>query len=313
MALSDELKTLNNAFSGLGVDEKSLISILGKWHPEERKSFRKETPHLFKEDERLFERWNDDRVTLLKHEFMRFKNAVVLWAMHPWERDARLVKEAMKKGPEVYGVIVEIACTRSSEELLGARKAYHSLFDHSIEEDVAYHIDGPESKLLVALVSAYRYEGAKVKDDTAKSEAQTLSHAIKNADTRNPIEDDEVIRILSTRSKPHLQEVYKHYREISGHNIDEDLDADLRLKETVQCLCTPQTYFSKVLEVALRNDVDKNTKKGLTRVIVTRADIDMKEIKEEYQNQYGDSLSNKIEETANGNYKDFLLTLVART
>lgn len=67
--------------------------------------------------------------------------------MHPWERDARLVKEAMKKGPEVYGVIVEIACTRSSEELLGARKAYHSLFDHSIEEDVAYHIDGPESKV----------------------------------------------------------------------------------------------------------------------------------------------------------------------
>lgn len=70
-------------------------------------------------------------------------------------------------------------------------------------------------------MSAYRYEGAKVKDDTAKSEAQTLSHAIKNAEKRNPIEDDEVIRILSTRSKPHLQEVYKHYREISGHNIDE--------------------------------------------------------------------------------------------
>lgn len=70
-------------------------------------------------------------------------------------------------------------------------------------------------------MSAYRYEGAKVKDDTAKSEAQTLSQAIKNADTRNPIKDDEVIRILSTRSKPHLLEVYKHYREISGHNIDE--------------------------------------------------------------------------------------------
>lgn len=76
-------------------------------------------------------------------------------------------------------------------------------------------------QLLVALVSAYRYEGPKVKDDTAKSEAKTLAHAIKNADKRNPIEDDEVIRILSTRSKPHLKEIYKHYQEISGHNIDE--------------------------------------------------------------------------------------------
>lgn len=58
--------------------------------------------------------------------------------------------------------------------------------------------------------------------------------------------------------------------------------------------------------------MDKNIKKGLTRVIVTRADADMKEIKEEYQNLYGVSLTEKIEATANGNYKDFLLTLAAR-
>lgn len=54
------------------------------------------------------------------------------------------------------------------------------------------------------------------------------------------------------------------------------------------------------------------TKKALTRVIVTRADTDMKEIKEEYNKQYGVSLSEKIEDTSNGNYKDFLLTLIAR-
>lgn len=75
------------------------------------------------------------------------QNAVVLWSMHPWERDARLAKEALKKGPSSYNVLIEIACTRSSEELLGARKAYHSLFDHSIEEDVASHIHGIDRKV----------------------------------------------------------------------------------------------------------------------------------------------------------------------
>ena len=69
------------------------------------------------------------------------QNAVVLWTMHPWERDARLMKEALVKGPQAYAVIIEVASTRSSEQLLGARRAYHSLFDHSIEEDVAYHIN----------------------------------------------------------------------------------------------------------------------------------------------------------------------------
>ncbi|CAK7336560.1 unnamed protein product [Dovyalis caffra] len=308
-----DLEALVNAFTGLGVDEKSLIENLGKSHPEHRTSFRKRTPHFFIEDERSFERWNDHRVKLLKHEFMRFKNTLVLWAMHPWERDARLVKEALKKGPQSYGVIVEIACTRSSEELLGARKAYHSLFDHSIEEDVATHIHGSERKLLVALVSAYRYEGPKVKEDAAKSEAKILANAIKNGDKKNPIEDEEVVRILATRSKPHLKAVYKHYKEVSGKNIHEDLDAsDLILKETVECLCTPHAYFSKVLDEAMSSDAHKNTKKGLTRVIVTRADVDMKEIKEEYNNLFGVSLSKKIEDKANGNYKDFLLTLITR-
>lgn len=70
----------------------------------------------------------------------------MLWTMHPWERDARLLKEALYKGPQ-YNVLVEIACTRSSEELLGARRAYHSLFNHSVEEDVAFHVHTPERKV----------------------------------------------------------------------------------------------------------------------------------------------------------------------
>ncbi|TQD88558.1 hypothetical protein C1H46_025877 [Malus baccata] len=156
------------------------------------------------------------------------------------------------------------------------------------------------------------YEGSKVKDDIAKSEAKTLVNAIKDVDKRHPNEDDEVIRILSTRSKPHLKEVSKHYKEISGHDIDEDLDHAVRLKETVQCQFTPGKYFSKVLEHSLRTDVHKHTKKGLTRVIVTRAHSDMMEVKEEFENHHGVSLVEKIEETANGNYKDFLLTLLAR-
>ncbi|XP_024021121.1 annexin D4 [Morus notabilis] len=315
MALSDVVQNLSKAFSdecGLGVDEKSLIENLGKWKAEERKSFWKANRNCFVQDERLFERCDEDHVKRLEKEFLRFKGAVVLRAMHPWERDARLVKRALKNGssPGSLGVLIEIACTRSSDELLGARRAYHSLFDRSIEEDAAHHIKGPERKLLVALLSAYRYEGPKVKDDNVKSDVKELANAIKNADKKSLLQDDEVIRILSTRSRAHLKEVYDQYHKNSGKNLDEDIGADSRLQETVQCLCVPQKYFTKVLDAALKKDADKKAKKALTRVIVTRADADMKQIREEFQNQYGVSLSKKIEDAANGNYKDFLLALV---
>ena len=78
---------------------------------------------------------------------------MVLWTLHPWERDARLIKDAVNDGPKSYNVIVEIACTRSSEELLGARRAYHSLYDRSIEEDVASQANGNERKVSQCSIS----------------------------------------------------------------------------------------------------------------------------------------------------------------
>lgn len=59
--------------------------------------------------------------------------------------------------------------------------------------------------------------------------------------------------------------------------------------------------------------MDEISKEGVSRVIVTRADEDMKQIREEYFGEYGVDLRNKIQDVANGNYRDFLLTLIARS
>ncbi|KAL6327969.1 hypothetical protein AAG906_031313 [Vitis piasezkii] len=297
----NDFEALTKAFSGFGVDEDSMVSILGKWHSEHLESFRKRTPKFFLEDERLFERWDDHHIACLTKEFLWFKVLM----------DARLVHEAITKGPQAYGLLIEIACTRSSEELLGARKAYQSLFDQSIE-DVASRLEGIERKLLVALVSSYRYEGLQVNEGIARSEATTLAIAVKNVDKKNPIEDDGIVRILTTRSKLHLKAVVKYYKEIYGKNIDEDLDTLMSLKETLQCLCNPQAYFSKVLNDAFKDDADEITKEALTRVIVTRSNVDMKEIIEEFDKQYKVPLTQKIEDVALGNYKDFLVSLIRR-
>lgn len=67
--------------------------------------------------------------------------------MHPWERDARLAKKALEEGAKSYGLLIELACTRTSDELLGARKAYQSLFGESLEEDVAARVKGSQRKV----------------------------------------------------------------------------------------------------------------------------------------------------------------------
>ncbi|PSS24414.1 Annexin like [Actinidia chinensis var. chinensis] len=312
MPFCDEVDVVGKSFLGLGVDEKSLISILGKWNKDEARTFRTLTT-FFIQDERNFEIWLVEHLEQLKREFLRFQGAIVLWTMHPWERDARLIKKALIDGPKSYNVLVEIGCTRKSDELMGARKAYHSLYECSIEEDVASIVIDVERKLFVALVSSYRYEGPKVHEDTAKSEAKTLYNAVINAGKKHPLEDEDVVRILSTRSKLHLKSVFKYYKEFSnGKGMEEEVEVYLSLKHTVECLSTPHTYFIKVLEEAINPDADEKMKEGLTRVIVTQADVDMKVIKKEYPKKNGAALVDKIEHMANGNFKNFLLTLLAR-
>ena len=53
-------------------------------------------------------------------------------------------------------------------------------------------------------------------------------------------------------------------------------------------------------------------KEGLTRVIVTRADVDMKTITKVYNKKNAATLIDTIGRMANGNFKNFLLKLLAR-
>lgn len=78
-------------------------------------------------------------------------------------------------------------------------------------------------QLLVGLVSAYRYEGPRVSEETARAEAKALVAAVKSAGhaAAKLVENDDVVRILTTRSKPHLVETFKHYKEIHGRHIEE--------------------------------------------------------------------------------------------
>ena len=67
--------------------------------------------------------------------------------MHPHERDARWAHQVTHKNHPA-SILVEVACTRSAEDLLGARRAYQTLHHHSLEEDVAYQIKDSKSKVL---------------------------------------------------------------------------------------------------------------------------------------------------------------------
>lgn len=76
-------------------------------------------------------------------------------------------------------------------------------------------------QLLVGLVSSFRYEGPQVDNEMAKCEAKALNSAIKSAGSGKLIQNEEIVRILTTRSKSHLKATFKHYKELHGKPIEE--------------------------------------------------------------------------------------------
>nr|AII30308.1 annexin 6 [Cardamine hirsuta] len=294
---------LHKAFKGWGTNEGMVISILAHRNATQRSFIRAV----------YAANYNKDLLSELDKELSGdFERAVMLWTLDPTERDAYLVKESTKMFTANNWVLVEIACTRPSLEFFKTKQAYQTRYKTSLEEDVAYHTSGDIRKLLLPLVSTFRYDGNadEVNVNLARSEAKTLHNKI----TEKAYTDEDLIRILTTRSKAQVNATLNHFKNKFGSSItkflNEDSDDDYvqLLKTAIKCLTFPEKYFEKVLRRAINKMGTDEW--ALTRVVTTRAEVDMERIKEEYLRRNSVPLDRAIAKDTSGDYKDMLLALL---
>ena len=70
-------------------------------------------------------------------------------------------------------------------------------------------------------MSAYRYEGARVSEDLATEEAKALAAAVRAAPAAKLVQNEQVVRVLATRSKPQLRATFRVYMELHGKPLEE--------------------------------------------------------------------------------------------
>ncbi|XP_027114139.1 annexin D3 isoform X2 [Coffea arabica] len=293
-----------DSWLGLGTDEKAVIKVLGHRNARQRRIIGETYQQLY----------NKCLIDDLNAELSGdFRKAVILWIYDPPERDARLANEALnsrRKGVNELQVIVEIACASSPHHLIAVRQAYSILFDSSLEEDIISNVPMSLQKVLVSLVSSYRYDKNVVDSAIANSEAAKLYEVIKT----KKLDHDDFLSILSTRNVFQLKETFLHYRKNFGNSIDEDIlncgkgNLESILKVAIWCIDSPEKHFAEVIRasiVGFGTDED-----SLTRVIVTRAEIDMMKVKGEYFNTNKTTLDSAVIGDTSGDYQDFLMALL---
>ncbi|XP_045075026.1 annexin A2 isoform X2 [Coregonus clupeaformis] len=293
---------IETAIKTKGVDEATIINVLTK----RTYSQRREIAFAYER------RAKKDLMTALKGALSGSLETVILGLMKSTAQyDASEIKGSMKGLGTDEEVLIEIVCSRSSSELAEIKTVYKELFKKDLEKDVAGDTSGDFAKLLLALVQAKRAEPSSVVDyEKIDEDARALYDAgVKRKGT----DVATWISIMSERSVPHLQKVFDRYKSYSPYDMQESIrkevkgDLEKSFLTLVECFENKPLYFANRLAEAMKGKSAKE--KVVTRIMVSRCEVDLMKIRTEFKSQTGKSLSQTISEHTKGDYQKAMLAL----
>lgn len=75
------------------------------------------------------------------------QEAVVLWMCDPAERNATIIYDALKGFRKDIAAVSELLYPRTSSQIMEIIQAYNSMFERSLEEDIALKTSSDDKKV----------------------------------------------------------------------------------------------------------------------------------------------------------------------
>nr|AAB51186.1 annexin X [Drosophila melanogaster] len=120
---------------------------------------------------------------------------------------------------------------------------------------------------------------------------------------------------MSHASFPQLRLVFEEYKELSGQTIEQAIKHEMSdelhdeaMMAIVECVQSPAAFFANRLYKAMNGaGTDDAT---LIRIIVSRSEIDLETIKQEFEQIYNRTLHSAVVAETSGDYKRALTALL---
>ena len=293
---------LRAAMKGIGTDEKAIINILTS----------RSNAHRYMLKQRYKTLLGRDLVKDLKSELSgSFEDVCIALLESPYELDCRSLCEAMDRLGTNEETLIEIVATRPNHQLYQDRILFQQLYKRDLIKYVESETSGHFRKILVAILQCQRHElDYPINEAELRMEAQRLYQA---GEGRLGTDETIFTQIFSIRSPVEIAAIASMYKEMSGHDLYKTLkkefsgNAETLLKAIFNASISPQEYFATRIKKALESHGTKD--KQLIRIIVSRAEIDLNQIKQCYQKLYGKDLVKAIKEETSGDYKKILVEI----
>ncbi|RVE42972.1 hypothetical protein evm_012376 [Chilo suppressalis] len=202
-----------------------------------------------------------------------FEDVIVALMMPPEEYLCKELHHCMSGMGTDEETLVEILCTRTKREIADIVEAYERLYDRPLAEHMCSETSGDFRRLLTLIVT-----------------------------------------ILAHESFAQLQLIFEAYKGISGRTIEQAIKAEIggelkdALSAIVECVENAPAWFAQRLRKAMEGAGTED--RTLVRIIASRAEIDLGNIKAEYERIYDKTLESDIKGETSGDYKRALVALI---
>ncbi|XP_036116638.1 annexin A1 [Molossus molossus] len=298
---SSDVAALHKAITVKGVDEATIIDILTKRTNAQRQQIK--AAYLQEKGKPLDE-------ALKKALTGHLEEVVLALLKTPAQFDADVLRGAMKGLGTDEDTLNEILASRTNREIREIDRVYREELKRDLAKDIVSDTSGDYRKALLSMLKGDRAENLGINEEMADSDARALYEA---GEKRKGTDVNVFTTILTTRSYPHLRRVFQKYTKYSQHDMNKVLDLEMKgdiekcFTVIVKCATSKPMFFAEKLHQAMAGVGTRD--KTLIRIMVSRSEIDMNDIKACYQKLYGVSLCQAIMDETKGDYEKILVAL----
>ena len=298
-----DAKALYDAMKGMGTNEDAIIKIVAN----RNNSQRQQIIIYYKTS------FGKDLLADLKDELGgNFERAVLALFDTPVNYDARELRRAMKGAGTNEDTLIEIIGTRSNTRLKEIKEAFKVQSGNTLEGSIKDETSGDLQKLLISLIQCNRSENVNPDEKKAMDDAKELYQA---GEGKWGTDESVFNKIFALRSPCEIGAIARNYQQLSGksllESVENEFSGDMKklLKTVVHAMINTSAYFASRVNKAIKGwGTDDEM---LIRILVTRDEIDMPQIKQAYKSLFGKDMLADIKDDCSGDYLNLLLEIVS--
>ena len=303
--VDEDAAALRKAMKGLGTDEKAIINIVAN-------STNRERLAMIESFKRQF---NRDLIKDLKSELSgHFKDAVKALFKDPIEYDCYTLNKNLTNFNGNTAPIIEILITRPNYYINLIKQRYNIMYKRTVEDHIKSQFKSFATikKPLLTLCSATKPENTNFDINDCTNKAEMLY----NAGEKKLGTDEKVFFQIITNANPaELKMINNIYNQKYNHDLIKAISKEFSgfdesfLKAIVRYAVDPIEYWARKINGAMKGLGTMDA--TLIRILVTRNEIDMPQIREAYKRLFNKDMIKDIEDDTSGDYRKLLVQLAS--